>query len=156
MLQGLRMTLILSTQARVLASPSHRWSPPSRSPPLSHSSPPAPARWVCLAGAEKRNRQHWPRNENTNCNFGETAARRSLCLIVRCPLFGPKRTSASALHMSAFGGKADMALGRCLLLRSLLGAKRTWVGALHMSAFDPKRTSSPLLRPNLRVTERKT
>ena len=32
-----------------------------------------------------------------------------------------------ALQMSAFGGKADMAL------------------ALHMSAFDPKRTCEPLL-----------
>ena len=43
--------------------------------------------------------------------------------------------------MSAFGGKADMTIWACLLLRSLLGVKRTWVGALHMSAFDPKRTS---------------
>src|SRR5262245_8523874 len=42
--------------------------------------------------------------------------------------------------MSAFGGKADMAICACLLLRSLLGAKRTWPVALHMSAFDPKRT----------------
>ena len=55
--------------------------------------------------------------------------------------FGPKQTWASALHMSAFGGKADMALCGNSLLRSLLGVKRTWVGALHMSAFDPKRTS---------------
>src|SRR5262245_25510212 len=54
--------------------------------------------------------------------------------------FGPKRTSVSAPHMSAFGGKADMTVCVCLLLRSLLGVKRTWVGALHMSAFDPKRT----------------
>jgi len=54
--------------------------------------------------------------------------------------FGPKQTWASALHMSAFGGKADMALCGNSLLRSLLGVKRTWVGALHMSAFDPKRT----------------
>ena len=37
---------------------------------------------------------------------------------------GTKRTWGSALHMSAFGGKADMTF--C---------------SLHMSAFDPKRTS---------------
>ena len=36
---------------------------------------------------------------------------------------GTKRTCASALHMSAFGGKADMTF------------------AAQMSAFDPKRTS---------------
>jgi len=34
---------------------------------------------------------------------------------------GPKQTSASALHMSAFGGKADMTRNWCPLLRSLLG-----------------------------------
>jgi hypothetical protein len=44
--------------------------------------------------------------------------------------------------MSAFGGKADMALCGNLLLRSLLGVKRTWPFALHMSANDPKRTFS--------------
>jgi hypothetical protein len=53
---------------------------------------------------------------------------------------GPKQTSASAPHMSAFGGKADMALCGNSLLRSLLGAKRTSLFAAHMSAFDPKRT----------------
>jgi len=36
---------------------------------------------------------------------------------------GPKRTCASALHMSAFGGKADMSL--C---------------AAYVCYFDPKRT----------------
>src|SRR5512136_2023018 len=56
---------------------------------------------------------------------------------------GPKRTWASALQMSAFGGKADMAFRGNPLLRSLLSVKRTWGGALHMSAFDPKRTSLP-------------
>jgi hypothetical protein len=53
---------------------------------------------------------------------------------------GPKRTSLVAPHMSAFGGKADMAFCRISLSRSLLGVKRTWVAALDMSAFDPKRT----------------
>src|SRR6476659_11022233 len=53
---------------------------------------------------------------------------------------GPKRTSASALHMFAFGGKADMTVCANPLLRSLLGAKRTCPFALHMSANDPKRT----------------
>src|SRR5215475_63807 len=43
--------------------------------------------------------------------------------------------------MSAFRGKADMTVCRCLLSRSLLGVKRTCRVALHMSAFDPKRTS---------------
>ena len=57
--------------------------------------------------------------------------------------FGTKRTSLVALHMSAFGGKADMAFRGSPLLRSLLGAKRTWRFAAHMSAFDPKRTSRP-------------
>src|SRR5262245_14868794 len=54
--------------------------------------------------------------------------------------FGPKQTSLVALHMSAFGGKADMTVCRCPLSRSLLGLKRTWAIALQMSAFDPKRT----------------
>jgi len=31
-----------------------------------------------------------------------------LWVTVRMSAFGPKRTSACALHMSAFGGKADM------------------------------------------------
>src|SRR5262249_45846138 len=38
--------------------------------------------------------------------------------------------------MSAFGGKADMALCGNSLSRSLLGVKRTWLVAAHMSAFD--------------------
>src|SRR5262245_2397960 len=54
--------------------------------------------------------------------------------------FGPKRTSLVAPHMSAFGGKADMTIWACLLLRSLLGVKRTLPLAAHMSASDPKRT----------------
>src|SRR5262245_29315197 len=58
---------------------------------------------------------------------------------------GPKQTWRSAPHMSAFGGKADMTLGRCLLLRSLLGVKRTSAIAAHMSAFDPKRTFTTTL-----------
>jgi hypothetical protein len=38
---------------------------------------------------------------------------------------GPKQTKASAPHMSAFGGKADMTVCGNPLSRSLLGAKRT-------------------------------
>jgi hypothetical protein len=38
---------------------------------------------------------------------------------------GPKWTWASALHMSAFGAKADMAFCGISLSRSLLGVKRT-------------------------------
>jgi hypothetical protein len=39
--------------------------------------------------------------------------------------FGPKQTWAVAMHMSAFGGKADMAGCGSPLSRSLLGVKRT-------------------------------
>ena len=38
---------------------------------------------------------------------------------------GPKRTCASALQKSAFGGKADMTLRGNPLSRSLSGVKRT-------------------------------
>src|SRR6476620_2779779 len=38
----------------------------------------------------------------------------------------------AASHMSAFGGKADMALCENPLSRSLFGAKRTYPFALHM------------------------
>jgi hypothetical protein len=58
--------------------------------------------------------------------------------------FGPKQTWPRAVHMSAIGGKADMAVCENPLLRSLLRVKRTWLFALHMSAFDPKRTYVPL------------
>src|SRR5215813_13360580 len=60
---------------------------------------------------------------------------------------GPKQTSSTALHMSAFGGKADMTFCESPLSRSLLGVKRTWLVAAHMSAFDPKRTSQAVRRP---------
>jgi hypothetical protein len=43
--------------------------------------------------------------------------------------FDPKRTCSSAPHMSAFGGKADMAC------------------AAHMSASDPKRTLGSTPQP---------
>jgi hypothetical protein len=56
---------------------------------------------------------------------------------------GPKQTSGSALHMSAFGAKADMAFCGISLSRSLLGVKRTWPITVQMSAYDPKRTSDP-------------
>jgi hypothetical protein len=66
---------------------------------------------------------------------------------------GPKRTSVVALHMSAFGGKADMAYRGISLSRSLLGVKRTCRFALHMSANDPKRTFlAPSSEPDLAVT----
>jgi hypothetical protein len=56
--------------------------------------------------------------------------------------YGPKQTWAVALHMSAFGSKADMLFCGISLSRSLLGVKRTSLFAAHMSAFDPKRTSA--------------
>src|SRR4029453_4826830 len=52
----------------------------------------------------------------------------------------PKQTWASALHMSAFKGKADMTFCGISFSRSLLGVKRTSLVAAHMSAFDPKRS----------------
>src|SRR5262249_59501072 len=55
--------------------------------------------------------------------------------------YGPKQTCVFALHMSAFGGKADMTVCGSPLSRSLLGVKQTSLFATHMSAFDPKRTS---------------
>jgi hypothetical protein len=58
---------------------------------------------------------------------------------------GPKRTSLVALHMSAFGGKADMNFFGNPRSRSLLGVKRTCAIAMHMSAFDPKRTLAGVL-----------
>src|SRR5215471_7936297 len=54
--------------------------------------------------------------------------------------YGPKQTSLFALHMSAFGGKADMTVYGNPRSRSLFGAKRTSLFAPHMSVFDPKRT----------------
>jgi len=58
--------------------------------------------------------------------------------------FGSQRPFLFAPHMSAFGGKADMAFCGISLSRSLLGVKRTWAGAVQMSAFDPKRTLASL------------
>src|SRR5262245_45264733 len=63
---------------------------------------------------------------------------------------GPKRTSLVAPHMSALGGKADMAFCGISLSRSLLGPKRTCRFAPHMSAFDPKRTWVARPHPTLR------
>jgi len=53
---------------------------------------------------------------------------------------GPERTFLIALHMSAFGGKADMTTGTWPLSWSPSGVKRTSPFALHMFANDPKRT----------------
>src|SRR5262245_15226298 len=55
--------------------------------------------------------------------------------------FGPKRTWRIAVHMSAFGGKADMTVCGSSLSRSLLGVKRTCLFALQMSArFNRSKT----------------
>src|SRR5262245_20855751 len=70
--------------------------------------------------------------------------------------FGPKRTWARALHMSAFWGKADMAFCGISLSRSLLDVERTWLVAAHMSAFDPKRTSTRGWTPFCESTIRST
>ena len=52
--------------------------------------------------------------------------------------YWPLATLVFALHMSAFGGKADMIVCGSPLSWSLLGVKRTWPVALHESADDPK------------------
>jgi hypothetical protein len=57
------------------------------------------------------------------------------------PVLVPLIRQASAAHMSAFGGKADMIFCGNPLSRSLFGVKRTSLFATHLSAFDPKRTS---------------
>src|SRR5262245_42757972 len=64
--------------------------------------------------------------------------------------FGPKRTYAAALHMSAFCGKAELALSGNSRSSSFLEVKRTWLVAAHMSAFDPKRTFPKSLHRFLR------
>jgi hypothetical protein len=64
--------------------------------------------------------------------------------------YGPKQTCPRAVHMSAFGGKADITFSGNTLSLSLLGVKRTCRFALHMSAFDPKRTlACTSLKPKL-------
>src|SRR5262249_48078259 len=72
--------------------------------------------------------------------FAARPSRRGDRIGRRCPLFGPKRTSLIAPHMSAFGGKADITFRGCPLSRSLSGVKQTSLVAAHMSACDPKRT----------------
>ena len=59
---------------------------------------------------------------------------------------GTKRTWADALHMSAFGGKADMTLA------AAIGGEADIPFAPHVSASDPKRpsvhcTALSMLRP---------
>ena len=55
---------------------------------------------------------------------------------------GTKRTWLVALHMSAFGGKADMAFCGKSAFAVAFGCKADMpCFALQMSAFDPKRTS---------------
>ena len=56
--------------------------------------------------------------------------------------FGPKQTSASALHVSAFGGKADI---------SWCSANAS---ALHMSAFRGKADIGPFDKGNYRSLPR--
>src|SRR5262249_37321695 len=93
-------------------------------------------------GDQSQNREDaWPRSAALAahpCRRGDRIE--MLCAAVHEPDFGPQRTCASALHMSAFEGKADMTFGGSPLSRSLLGVKRTCCVALHTSAFDPKRT----------------
>ena len=65
--------------------------------------------------------------------------------ITRSHAFWPLADIRSALHMSAFGGKACDRL-RSPLSRSLIGVKRTRRFAAQMSAYDPKRTWALALR----------
>ena len=72
---------------------------------------------------------------------------------------GPKQTWALALHMSAFGDKADITFFENPLSWSLLGVERTSLFALHMSACDPKRTfyvTSMSLKANIKLQTRRS
>src|SRR6476646_2167933 len=62
-----------------------------------------------------------------NPTIDRAACRRGDRLDLTMSAIGPKRTSATAPHMSAIGGKADMTLCGNPLSRSLLGVKRTWL-----------------------------
>ena len=63
----------------------------------------------------------------------------------RMSAIGPKQTWASALHMSAFGGKADMTICDMSAFAVAIGGKADIACCAHMSAFDPKRTFGGLL-----------
>jgi hypothetical protein len=63
-----------------------------------------------------------------------------LFLRCTCLLMAQSRHGLSHCTCPLSGGKADITIAACPLLRSLLGVKRTWLVAAHMSAFDPKRT----------------
>jgi hypothetical protein len=58
---------------------------------------------------------------------------------------GPKQTSLVALHMSAFGGKADMAIATMSAFAVAIGGKADMAIAVQNSAYDPKRTSARML-----------
>jgi hypothetical protein len=60
--------------------------------------------------------------------------------VIRFP-YGSQLTFRFALHLSVFGGEADMPVCGSPLSRSLLGVKQTSLFAMHMSAFGQKRTS---------------
>src|SRR5262245_62075946 len=62
--------------------------------------------------------------------------------------FGPKRTCLVALHMSAFGGKADMTFRGSPLLRS----EQSGHAVLHcICLLDPKRTSTSVSNATLAI-----
>jgi hypothetical protein len=62
------------------------------------------------------------------------------------PLLAHSGREPGALHMPAFGVKADMTFCGNPLLRSLLGVKRTSLFAAQMSANDPKRAPARTLQ----------
>ena len=58
--------------------------------------------------------------------------------MAKCLLLA-QRTSANALHMSAFRGKADISVCRAhVCFRDRYWVERTLLIAAHMSAYDPK------------------
>src|SRR5262249_25463502 len=69
--------------------------------------------------------------------LGSNRYRRSPLIFSPAQEVALDRTSPSATHMSAFGGRADITVCGSPLSRPLLGVKRT---SAHVSAFDPKRT----------------
>jgi len=67
-----------------------------------------------------------PRDEMPQVDWGDLpSAKGGIRAIIITSVIGPKQTWALAPHMSAFGGKADMAFCGISLSRSLLGVKQT-------------------------------
>src|SRR5262245_27190706 len=88
-------------------NPLHRSREPCR------SSPPALVHWVWSVGAGRGKRWRSLANRTTSpSDFGETAARRSFCLLVRCPLSAQSghgaRGAATASVCCLYGPQSNL------------------------------------------------